>query len=177
MVPLNAMLQALSGEDVRSRVIATNNIVNSLFMVLGSGVCALLLACHFTIPGVFGAIAVANTLAAVYICGLLPHHIIRMVMKRLLHWVYGVKVIGLEHWKNLQGNTLIVANHTSFLDAVLLWVYLAGDLHFAIDTHVSQKWWVKPFLHLVKYFPIDPTNPMQCTPATPFTPLTPICPH
>ena len=160
VVPLNAMLQALSGEDVRSRVIATNNIVNSLFMVLGSGVCALLLACHFTIPGVFGAIAVANTLAAVYICGLLPHHIIRMVMKRLLHWVYGVKVIGLEHWKNLQGNTLIVANHTSFLDAVLLWVYLAGDLHFAIDTHVSQKWWVKPFLHLVKYFPIDPTNPM-----------------
>ena len=160
IVPLNAMLQALAKEDTRSRVIAANNIINSLFMVAGSGFCAFLLALKFSIPAVFGVIAFANALAAVYICGLLPHHIIRMVMTRVLNFVYGVKVTGLEHWKNLQGNALIVANHTSFLDAVLLWVYIPGHLHFAIDTYVSQKWWVRPFLHLVKYFPIDPTNPM-----------------
>ncbi len=160
IVPLNAMLQFLASEDTRSRVIATNNIINSLFMAGGSGVCAGLLALKFSIPSVFAVIAVANFLAAVYICGLLPHHIIRMVVKRALNFIYGVKVIGKEHWKNLQGNAVIVANHTSFLDAVLLWVYFPGDLYFAIDTFVSQKWWVKPFLHLVKYFPIDPTNPM-----------------
>lgn len=160
IVPLNAMLQFLATGDTRSRVIATNNIINSLFMVLGSGFCALLLAMHFTIPTVFGVIAFANALAAIYICGLLPHHIIRMIMTRVLNFVYGVKVNGLENWKNLQGNALIIANHTSFLDAVLLWVYIPGHLYFAIDTYVSQKWWVKPFLHLVKYFPIDPTNPM-----------------
>lgn len=160
VVPLNAMLQFLATEDTRSRVIATNNIINALFMVLGSGFCALLLAMHFTIPTVFGVIAFANALAAIYICGLLPHHIIRMIMTHILNFVYGVKVKGLEHWKNLQGNALIIANHTSFLDAVLLWTYIPGNLYFAIDTYVSQKWWVKPFLHLVKYFPIDPTNPM-----------------
>lgn len=160
IVPLNAMLQFLATEETRSRVIATNNIINSLFMVVGSGFCALLLAMHLTIPGVFGVIAFVNALAAIYICGLLPHHIIRMVMTRVLNFVYGVKVRGLENWKNLQGNVLVIANHTSFLDAVLLWVYLPNDLYFAIDTYVSQKWWVRPFLHLVKYFPIDPTNPM-----------------
>ena len=160
VVPLNAMLQFLATEGTRSRIIATNNIINSLFMVLGSGVCALLLAMHFTIPTVFGVIAFINALAAIYICGLLPHHIIRMIMTRVLNFVYGIKVNGLENWKNLQGNALIIANHTSFLDAVLLWVYIPGNLYFAIDTYVSQKWWVKPFLHLVKYFPIDPTNPM-----------------
>ncbi|MBR3631682.1 MAG: acyl-[Elusimicrobiaceae bacterium] len=160
VVPLNAMLQFLAGEDTRSRVIATNNIINSLFMVLGSGFCALLLAMHFTIPTVFGVIAFANAIAAIYICGLLPHHIIRMILTRVLNFVYGVKVKGIEHWKNLQGNALIIANHTSFLDAVLLWVYIPGHLYFAIDTYVTQKWWIKPFLHLVKYFPIDPTNPM-----------------
>ncbi|MCR5504960.1 MAG: acyl-[ACP]--phospholipid O-acyltransferase, partial [Elusimicrobiaceae bacterium] len=160
IVPLNAMLQFLAGGETRSRVIATNNIINSLFMVLGSGFCALLLALHFSIPTVFGIIAFANALVAIYICGLLPHHIIRMIMKRVLNFIYGVKVNGIEHWKNLQGNALIVANHTSFLDAVLLWVYVPGNLYFAIDTYVSQKWWVKPFLHFIKYFPIDPTNPM-----------------
>ncbi len=160
VVPLNAMLQFLATEDTRSRVIATNNIINALFMVAGSGFCALLLALHFTIPAVFGIIAFLNALAAIYICGLLPQHIIRMVLTRVLNFVYGVKVNGLENWKNLKGNVLIIANHTSFLDAVLLWVYLPDNLYFAIDTYVSQKWWVKPFLHLVKYFPIDPTNPM-----------------
>lgn len=160
IVPLNAMLQFLATEKTRSRVIATNNIINSLFMVIGSGFCAALLAVHFTIPQVFGVIAAVNALAAVYICGLLPQHIIRMVMTHVLNWVYGVKVNGLENWKNLEGNAVIVANHTSFLDAVLMWVYMPGKLYFAIDTYVSKKWWVRPFLHLVKYFPIDPTNPM-----------------
>jgi len=160
VVPLNAMLQSLATEDSRSRVIAANNIINSLFMVVGSGLCALLLAIKFTIPQVFAVIAVINALAAVYICGLLPHHIIRMIMTRVLNLIYGVKVTGIEHWKNLKGNAVIIANHTSFLDAVLLWTYLPGNLHFAIDTYVSQKWWVRPFLHLVRYFPIDPTNPM-----------------
>ena len=160
IVPLNAMLQFLASEKTRSRVIATNNIVNSLFMVLGCGVCALLLALHWTIPAVFAVIACVNALAAIYICLLLPHHIIRMIMTRVLNFIYGVKVIGLENYKNLKGNVLIIANHTSFLDAVLLWVYIPSSLYFAIDTHVSKKWWVRPFLHLVKYFPIDPTNPM-----------------
>ncbi|WP_458401560.1 acyl-[ACP]--phospholipid O-acyltransferase [Candidatus Avelusimicrobium sp.] len=160
VVPLNAMLQFLSSDKTRSRVIAANNIINSLFMVIGSGACAGLLALKFTIPGVFGVIAAANFLAAVYICGLLPHHIVRMVAKRILNAIYGVKVTGLQHFKELQGNAVIVANHTSFLDAVLLFVYIPGNLYFAIDTYVSQKWWVKPFLHFVKYFPIDPTNPM-----------------
>ena len=136
IVPLNAMLQALAGEDVRSRVIATNNIINALFMVMGSGFCALLLAMHFTIPTVFSVIAFANALAAVYICGLLPHHIVRMILTRVLNFVYGVKVNGLEHWKNLKGNVLIIANHTSFLDAALLWVYLPDNLYFAIDTSI-----------------------------------------
>jgi len=160
IVPLNAMLQFLATEKTRSRVIATNNIINSLFMVAGSGACAALLACKMTIPAVFGVIAFVNALAAVYICGLLPHHIIRMAATRILNWVYGVKITGLEHLKELKGNAVIIANHTSFLDAVLLWTYLPEGMYYAINTHISRKWWVKPFLHLVKHFPIDPTNPM-----------------
>lgn len=160
IVPLNAMLQHLASEETRSRVIATNNIINSLFMAAGSGACAVLLALKFSIPEIFGIIALVNLMAVIYICGLLPHHIIRMFATRILNLIYGVKIKGFEHWKNLEGNAVIVANHTSFLDAVLLWVYFPGELYFAIDTFVSQKWWVKPFLHLVKYFPIDPTNPM-----------------
>lgn len=160
VVPLNTMLQHLADEKIRSRVIASNNVISSLFMVLGSAICSGLLALHLTIPAVLGIFALANAFVAIYICGLLPHHIIRMIATRILNWVYDVKVIGLENLKNLQGNAIIIANHTSFLDAVLLWVYIPEELYFAIDTQVSKQWWIKPFLHLFKYIPISPANPM-----------------
>ena len=160
VVPLNTMLQHLADEKIRSRVIASNNVVSSLFMVLGSAICSGLLALHLTIPAVLGIFALANAFVAIYICGLLPHHIIRMILTRVLNFVYDVKVIGLENLKSLQGNAIIIANHTSFLDAVLLWVYIPEELYFAIDTQVSKQWWIKPFLHLFKYIPISPANPM-----------------
>ncbi|MCL2888585.1 MAG: acyl-[ACP]--phospholipid O-acyltransferase [Elusimicrobia bacterium] len=160
VVPLNALLQVLSGEKMRSRVIATNNIVNALFMVVGSGVCAGLFAAGFGIPAIFTFIAIANTIVAVYITGLLPEHIVRMIAKRILDSMYGVKITGLENLENAKGNMIIIANHTSFLDAVLIWTYMPGKFYFAINTFVTQLWWVKPVLHLVKYFPIDPVNPM-----------------
>ena len=109
------MLQHLADEKIRSRVIASNNVISSLFMVLGSAICSGLLALHLTIPAVLGIFALANAFVAIYICGLLPHHIIRMILTRVLNFVYDVKVIGLENLKNLQGNAIIIANHTSFL--------------------------------------------------------------
>ena len=160
VVPLNTMLQHLADEKIRSRVIASNNVISSLFMVLGSAICSGLLALHLTIPAVLGIFALANAVVAIYICGLLPHHIIRMILTHVLNFVYDVKVIGLENLKNLQGNAIIISNHTSFLDAVLLWVYIPTELHFAIDTQVSKQWWIQPFLHLFKYIPISPANPM-----------------
>jgi acyl-[acyl-carrier-protein]-phospholipid O-acyltransferase/long-chain-fatty-acid--[acyl-carrier-protein] ligase len=160
VVPLNALLQMLAGEKMRSRVIATNNIVNALFMVAGSGVCAGLFALGFGIPAIFTFIAIVNTVVAIYIAGLLPEHIVRMIVKRVLDLVYGVKITGLENMENAKGNMIIIANHTSFLDAVLIWTYMPGKFYFAINTFVTRLWWVKPVLHLVKYFPIDPVNPM-----------------
>ncbi|MCL2144826.1 MAG: acyl-[ACP]--phospholipid O-acyltransferase, partial [Endomicrobia bacterium] len=160
VVPLNAMLQMLAGEKMRSRVIATNNIVNALFMVVGSGVCAGLFAMGFAIPAIFTFIAIANTVVAVYILGLLPEHIVRMIATRILDLIYGVKVTGLENMENAKGNMIIIANHTSFLDAVLIWTYMPGKFYFAVNTFIAQSWWIKPFLYFAKYFPIDPTNPM-----------------
>ncbi|MDR1124299.1 MAG: acyl-[ACP]--phospholipid O-acyltransferase [Elusimicrobiota bacterium] len=160
IVPLNTMLQVFAGEKMRSRIIATGNIINSLFMVAGSIVCAGLLAAGLKIPSIFAVIAFFNFFVAVYICGLLPEHTVRNFAKFILERFYEIKVKGFENFENTKINTVIIANHTSFLDAVLLWIYLEGRVHFAIDTYVARKWWIKPVLHLVKYFPIDPTSPM-----------------
>ena len=84
------------------------------------------------------------------------------MLKAALRWVlatlYRVEVTGLEHYRAAGPRALIVANHTSFLDAPLLVAFLPDELTFAIDKHVAQRWWVRPFLRLVDAFPMDPTS-------------------
>ena len=55
---------------------------------------------------------------------------------------------------------LIVANHLSFLDAILLAVFLPKKPMFAVNTFIAGKWWMKPFLALADTYALDPTNPM-----------------
>lgn len=160
MVPLNAMLQTFADEKIRSRVIATNNIVNALFMVAGSVVCIVLLHIGIGIAGIFVVMAVANAFVTLYICGLLPEHLVRSFAKQFLNYFYKVDIRGVENFKNLKDEAVIIANHTSFIDAVLIWTYLPSDVFFAINTYIAKEWWVKPFLYLIKYVPIDPINPM-----------------
>jgi acyl-[acyl-carrier-protein]-phospholipid O-acyltransferase/long-chain-fatty-acid--[acyl-carrier-protein] ligase len=79
----------------------------------------------------------------------------------LLTVLFRVKVIGLDNYAKAGKRVLIVANHSSFLDPLLLGVFLPEDITFAINTHISQRWWLKPFLRLSKVFPMDPTHPLS----------------
>lgn len=82
---------------------------------------------------------------------------LRAVLKRL----YRVEVVGLENYHQAGNRVLIVANHCSFLDPPLLAAFLPDEITFAINTHIAQQWWMKPFLNLATFFPIDPTHPMS----------------
>lgn len=88
-------------------------------------------------------------------------NLIKTLLKWLLSSLYRVQVSGLEHFHEAGDRVLVVANHTSFLDAVLLAVFLPEGLTFAINTRWAKAWWVRPFLTLVTFFPMDPTNPLS----------------
>lgn len=159
-VPLYAMLQANSEASHRARVIASNNVINSLFMVAAALATLVMLNLGFRVNHVFLIIGILNGLVAVFICRLLPEALVRPVLLWLFKTLYNVKVIGLENYENAGKRVVIVANHTSFLDAALLAVYFPDRLTFAIDTYTAKKWWIRLFLMLVETFPVDPTNSM-----------------
>ena len=87
------------------------------------------------------------------------------MLKKTLHWlltlIYKVEVRGLENYRKAGKRVLIISNHTSFLDPLLLGVFLPDDITFAINTQISQRWWLKPFLRLSRVFPMDPTHPIS----------------
>lgn len=87
------------------------------------------------------------------------------MLKKTLRWlltlIYKVEVKGLDNYKKAGKRVLIISNHTSFLDPLLLGVFLPDDITFAINTQISERWWLKPFLRLSRVFPMDPTHPLS----------------
>ena len=85
---------------------------------------------------------------------------LKFILRTLLSLFYRVDVRGLEHYRAAGDRVLLIANHTSFLDAALIAVYIPEKLTFAINSHIAQRWWIRPLLSLVDALPLDPTNPM-----------------
>ncbi len=160
IVPLYAMMQSRSDEMARARTIASNNIMNALFMVAGTLVAAIMLIVGFTVPGVLLALGLFNIIVTIYIVRLLPRHTIRAVLSVILSFLYRVEVKGSENIAKAGKRAVIAVNHVSFLDGLLIGVFLPVQPVFAIDSFIARQWWLKPFMNLINAFPLDPTNPM-----------------
>lgn len=87
----------------------------------------------------------------------------RRVLQRLTRFLcrglFRVELRGWEHYPRQESRLLIVANHVSYLDGLLLAAFLPDMPVFVIDTHVARRWWVKPFIAITRHISIDPTNP------------------
>ena len=86
---------------------------------------------------------------------------LKIFLRWLLTLIYKVEVKGLDNYKKAGDRVLIISNHTSFLDPLLLGVFLPDEITFAINTQISERWWLKPFLKLSRVFPMDPTHPLS----------------
>jgi acyl-[acyl-carrier-protein]-phospholipid O-acyltransferase/long-chain-fatty-acid--[acyl-carrier-protein] ligase len=160
VVPLYALIQTRASPPKRARVIAANNITNALFMTAATVLSALLLEAGLSARGLFLALGIANAFAALYICRLLPQELIASLARWLFQILYRVEVRGIEHFAAAGRRAVIVANHTSLLDGPLLSAYLPERASFAINTHIADRWWVKPAFQLFDLLTIDPTNPL-----------------
>lgn len=160
IVPLYALLQARSAPEERSRIIAANNILNAILMVAMVGVAAMLLGAGVGIPDLITFLGLATLAVALTACWLLPETVIKSLFKALLTFLYRVEVTGKENMPKPGAPAVVVVNHVSFLDGLLLAVFLPGKPTFAINSQIAKAWWVRPALKLFDAFPVDPTNPM-----------------
>lgn len=87
--------------------------------------------------------------------------LLKQILRYILQFLFRVEVEGLENYQKAGQRVMIVSNHTSFLDAVLLAIFLPHRLTFAINTQMAKKWWIRPFGQIVRLFPMDPVNPLS----------------
>jgi len=86
---------------------------------------------------------------------------LKLVIRSFLSLFYRVEVKGLEHYRAAGKRVLIVANHTSFLDGLLLGSFLPDRISFAINTQISRMWFSRLIAPFVNLFVMDPTNPLS----------------
>lgn len=137
IVPLYALVQTRSEASHRARIIAANNILNALFMVVGALGAAAALGAGLSIPALFGIAALLNAAVAVYIYGLVPEFLLRFVAWLLVKAVYRLRSEGVEHIP-LAGPAVLVANHVSFADAVILMGASPRPVRFVMDYRIFR---------------------------------------
>jgi len=166
VVPLFAVMQYFTLPAYRSRVIAANNLINSFFMAGSTIILSLLFYMDFSIPSVILMVSMLNMVVAVYIYQLIPDSKVvpmrlwRAIFRLFFDIMYKVEVKGLENYKKAGKRTVIIANHLSYIDPALIASYIPENMQFAINTTIAREWWVKPFLKIVRTYPIEPNNPM-----------------
>jgi 1-acyl-sn-glycerol-3-phosphate acyltransferase len=119
IVPLYALIQSRSAPSHRSRIIAGNNILNALFMVVSAFGSIVLLDAGLTIPELLLTVALMNAAVAVFIFGLLPEFLMRFVVWILINTLYRIRTEGLDRIPD-EGPCIIAANHVSFIDALIV---------------------------------------------------------
>ncbi|ARP38802.1 MFS transporter [Vibrio syngnathi] len=158
IVPLYSLMQFRAKPDERAQVIAGLNIYNSLFMV-GSAVLGIvcLSVLDLSIPQLFVLLAIGNTLVMLYLFYQVPIYAFRFFTWVVTHTMYRVKHKNLHHLPE-NGGALIVCNHVSYMDALLLSAVCPRLIRFVMEEDYAKLPPLRRFLKRAGVIPISATN-------------------
>jgi 1-acyl-sn-glycerol-3-phosphate acyltransferase len=119
VVPLYGLLLTRVPASRLGRAVAANNIANALLMLLAGTAASALLAAGATPGAILLGAVVANVLVAAWIFALVPEFLLRLLAWLLANVLYRLEVHGRDRIP-AEGPVLIVCNHVSFVDAIIL---------------------------------------------------------
>ncbi|WP_280567798.1 MFS transporter [Chromohalobacter sp. 296-RDG] len=155
IVPLYTLIQLESDDDYRARMIAANNILNALFMVLAAGFGVVVLSVIDASLNTFmlALSAVSLTLAVVILC-MVPRPALRLSIFVLIRVLYRLRFRGRQSVP-ARGAALVVCNHVSFMDALILGGGCPRPLRFLMDRPIYESRWLNWFFRIAGAIPVD----------------------
>jgi 1-acyl-sn-glycerol-3-phosphate acyltransferase len=134
-VPLYALIQSRAEPSQRARIVAANNILNALFMIVASLLSAALLHAGLTLPQLFLVLGLMNAAVAAYIYLLVPEFLMRFLCWALIHSIYRLDKRGLENIP-AHGPAVLVCNHVSFVDPLVILAASPRPIRFVMDHRI-----------------------------------------
>ncbi|HEU4458501.1 MAG TPA: MFS transporter [Methylibium sp.] len=161
-VPMYALIQLRSAPTHRARIIAANNILNALFMIASSLMAGALLGAGLTIPQIFLVTGLLNAVVAAYIFLLVPEYLLRFLSVIVSRLMYRFRIEGDEHIPT-EGAAILVCNHVSFVDALLLMAASPRPIRFIMDHRIFATPVLGAIFRLAKAIPIAPQKDSPAT--------------
>jgi 1-acyl-sn-glycerol-3-phosphate acyltransferase len=152
-VPLYALIQKRAKRRHLSRIIAANNIINTVFMVIASLMAIAILSLGFSIPELFLILAALNVVVAIYIYSLLPEFMMRFLAWVLINLLYRIRPTGLENVPG-KGPAIVVCNHVSYMDPILLAGSIRRPMRFVMYYRIFQMPFLRFFFEHMRAIPI-----------------------
>ena len=157
IVPLNAFLQEHAEPQEKGRLLATNNFLNMIGVVLASGALYLFHdLLHWTPSHILAALGVLTLVATVYIAWLVPAPLVRLIVWSIANLLFKIRIIGADNIPK-KGGALIVSNHVSYADAILIGCATPRFIRFLMWQPLYDNKWLNPFSRLLYAIPI-PTH-------------------
>ena len=116
---------------------------------------AALTVLEFTIPQLFLLLAVLNVAVAGYIFTQVPEFLMRFLVWLLISVLYRIGKHGLEQVPD-KGGVLLVANHISFVDALVIGGAIRRPVRFVMDAHIFDIPVLKFIFRIAGTVPILP---------------------
>ena len=152
-VPLYALIQKRSKREHLSRIIAANNILNSILMVTAAVLSVVVLSAGFSIPELFLIIAGLNVLVAAYIYTLLPEFLMRFLAWLVTSFAYRLRPTGVDNIPT-HGPAIVVCNHVSYMDPIILMGAVRRPMRFVMYYKIFQMPFLKFLFRNAKAIPI-----------------------
>lgn len=156
-VPLYALIQSRCQSTHRARIIAANNILNAFFMIVSALMAIGLTSLGVSIPGIFAVTALLNVIVAAYIYSLVPEFLLRFVAWLLVHTFYRIRLVHAERIPE-QGAAVLVCNHVSYVDAVVIMAESPRPIRFVMDHRIFRTPLAGWLFRHAKAIPIAPAH-------------------
>lgn len=133
IVPLFALIQSRTEKQMLSRVIAGMNIQNAVFIV-SAAVIGIVLQRYldFSIPQVFLLLSILNFLVLIYLMVLVPEFFMRFLAWIYIRLMYRIEIHGVEKNVPDEGPALLICNHVSYMDALILSSAIPRPIRFVM---------------------------------------------
>jgi acyl-[acyl-carrier-protein]-phospholipid O-acyltransferase/long-chain-fatty-acid--[acyl-carrier-protein] ligase len=130
IVPLNAFLQLRAGADERGRLIAANNFLNMFGVMLAAGVLWVLSnGLNLAADEIVLVIGLTTFAATAFVLIQLGDFFVRFLLWLVTHSIYRITLVGAENMPR-KGPALLVCNHVSFVDGLLIGASLPRFVRF-----------------------------------------------
>jgi len=156
-VPLYALIQVRAEPSHRARIIAANNILNALFIIVAALMSYALLGAGLSFPELFLVVGLMNAAVAGYIYMLVPEFLMRFICWLLIHSIYRLEKRGLENIPE-KGPAVLVCNHVSFVDPLVILAASPRPIRFVMDHNIFRTPIVSFVFRTGKAIPIAPAK-------------------